>query len=153
MDRAEAIDYDSSVLVASVSYRDEPGFKLHMRSTTVRAAFLLLFALSLIPTSARGDREFERAAALWDRGSFDSVAASLDAHFAKHGREVGAADVRQYTLKSAGLFGRVKNERWSAGTPVPGETDNVRRFVRADLYIDLYKTDSGARYIISFGRR
>ena len=116
---------------------------------------LLLLAAMIFPTALAlaGDAEFERAVALWDRGSFDSVMASLEAHFSKHGREVGAVDLRSYALKAAGLFDRVRNDRWTSGTPVPGETDNVRRFTRAEQYIDIYKTGSGAKLIISFGRR
>lgn len=120
----------------------------------VRLLTVALLAILLLSSRAAdaGDDVFEAAARLWDRGSYDSSEASLEAHFQKHGREVGAADVRSYALKASGMFGQVKNDRWSSGQPVPGETDNVRRFFRDERYIDIYKTGSGTKLIISFGK-
>lgn len=89
----------------------------------------------------------------WDRGSFDSPGASLQWHFEKHGKEVGAADVQKYADQANSMFGTVRSDRWTSGDPVPGETENVRRFRRGNRYIDVYKTSSGDRLIISFGGR
>lgn len=116
------------------------------------AAALLAVAFAPRPALA-GDDVSEAAVRLWDRGSHDSAEASLEAHFQKHGRKVGASDVRGYALKASGMFNQVKDDRWTSGRPVPGETDNVRRFFRDDRYIDIYKTDSGTKLIISFGRK
>lgn len=92
-------------------------------------------------------------ARLWDRGSFDSPGESLRWHFEKHGREVAAPDVETYARQAEGLHRQVRDDRWTAGAPVPGETPEVRRFVRGPRYIDLYRTSSNDRLIISFGAR
>ena len=92
-------------------------------------------------------------AKLWDRGSFDSPGGSLQWHFEKHGREVGASDVESYARKAENLYNSVRSDRWGSGAPVPGETINVRRFTRGERYMDLYQTSSGLRLIISFGGR
>lgn len=127
-----------------------------MRQIAARLVTLLVITV-LAQLVARdvfaSDDPFEAALALWDRGSYDSSVASLQAHFKKHGREVGADSLRSYALKASGLYYQVKDDRWTSGAPVAGETANVRRFVRGDRYIDIYKTDSNAKFIISFGGR
>lgn len=90
---------------------------------------------------------------LWDRGSFDSSGESLQWHFEKHGREVRAGNVEDYARKAEDFYKTVRKDRWGSGSPVPGETPNVRRFTRGDRYMDLYQTSSGSRLIISFGAR
>ncbi len=95
----------------------------------------------------------DELAKLWDRGSFGSSGESLQWHFEKHGREVGATDVASYARKADGLYRSVVGDPWGPGTAVPGETANVRRFTRGPRYIDIYKTPSDQRLIISFGAR
>jgi hypothetical protein len=89
----------------------------------------------------------------WDRGSFDSPGESLQWHFEKHGREVGATDVAFYARKADGMYDAVVGDPWGTGMPVPGETPNVRRFTRGPRYMDVYRTSSNLRLIISFGAR
>ena len=114
---------------------------------------LVITCLVVARSSSAADDVFDQAVLLWDRGSYDSPMESLSAHYEKHGREVGASDLRSYALKAAGMYKQVKGDYWSTGQPVPGETPNVRRFFRAERYIDIYKTDSNLKLIISFGRR
>lgn len=128
------------------------------RHHPVQLRFLLCTALLLIlgaswmaaPAAAH---PLDPLARFWDRGSFDSSGESLQWHFEKHGREVGALDVTTYARKAEGLYTTVRRDRWESGSPVPGETPYVRRFVRGDRYIDLYLTSSRDRLIISFGAR
>ncbi|WP_131818490.1 polymorphic toxin-type HINT domain-containing protein [Planctopirus hydrillae] len=92
-------------------------------------------AQSSIPTLRTGD---------WGQGSFSSAAESLQAHFAKHGREVDAKDIDQY-LRKAEEFAR--NKRGATRSPVDGATPGVTRFKKNNKYIDI---DSNGK-IISFG--
>lgn len=121
-----------------------------------RFSGLLVFlacALLWVPAPRALAHPLDELATLWDRGSFDSAGESLQWHFEKHGREVGATDVASYARKAEGLYRSVVADPWSTGAPVPGETPDVRRFTRGARYIDLYRTSSNRRLIISFGAR
>lgn len=118
----------------------------------IRRVLLLICVACGIPSLARA-HPLDEMAILWDRGSFDSPGASLQWHFEKHGREVGATDVASYAQKARGFYLTVWKDSWGTGMPVPGETPDVRRFTRGPRYLDLYRTSSNQRLIISFGAR
>ncbi|HII3112773.1 TPA: VENN motif pre-toxin domain-containing protein, partial [Morganella morganii] len=82
----------------------------------------------------------------WHQGSFDSPADSLQKHYEKHGKEVGANDIEQYQRK-AEEFSR--NLRGAKTSQIRGATDNVTRYYKNGKYID--RTDDGK--IISFGKQ
>ncbi|MFL0253033.1 hypothetical protein ACJDT4_21730 [Clostridium neuense] len=82
----------------------------------------------------------------WNQGSFDSGKNSLEYHFNKHGKEVGAKDADQY-LRKAEEFAR--NLRGAKRYRVQGEVDGVTRYVKNGKYIDLAPDGT----IISFGKR
>ncbi len=82
----------------------------------------------------------------WGKGTYASPAASLQAHFDKHGAEVGAADAEQYLRKAEGF---AQNLRGATRSPVDGGTPGVTRYVKLGKYIDM--TEDGT--IISFGSR
>lgn len=93
---------------------------------------VLLFILGVFCIEAPAvAHPLDPLARFWDRGSFDSQGESLQWHFEKHGREVGAADVTSYARKAESFYTSVRGDRWESGTPVPGETPYVRRFIRA----------------------
>lgn len=117
-----------------------------------RRAFLFLLLVGLLPCVASA-HPLDDIARQWDRGSYDSPGESLQAHFDKHGREVNAADPASYARKAEEMLRQVRGDRWQSGTSVEGYTPDVRRFVRGDRYIDVYRTSSDMRLIISFGRR
>lgn len=121
-----------------------------LRRKTIRRILLLICVTCTIPWLAAAHR-LDEMAVLWDRGSFDSSGASLQWHFEKHGREVGATDVASYAQKARGFYLIVWKDSWGTGTPVPGETPDVKRFTRGPRYMDLYRTSSNQRLIISFG--
>lgn len=118
---------------------------------TRRALVLVLIAF-MVPLRALS-HPLDELARHWDRGSFDSPGDSLQWHFEKHGREVGATDVASYARKADGMYDAVVGDSWGTGMPVPGETSNVRRFTRGARYMDVYRTSSNLRLIISFGAR
>lgn len=80
----------------------------------------------------------------WGKGSFETAAESLEAHFAKHGAEVGAKDIDQY-LRKAEAF--AQNLRGATKSPVPGATPGVMRYRKNGKYIDIDPDGN----IISFG--
>ncbi|HAS8353401.1 TPA: filamentous hemagglutinin N-terminal domain-containing protein, partial [Vibrio vulnificus] len=69
----------------------------------------------------------------WHQGSFDSPADSLQKHYEKHGKEVGANDIEQYQRK-AEEFSR--NLRGAKTSQIRGATDNVTRYYKNGKYID-----------------
>ena len=82
----------------------------------------------------------------WGSGSFDSPEDSLEVHFKKHGKEVGAENIEQYQRKAQEFARTVK--KGVKGTDVPGSTPGVKRFRKNGKYIDLAPDGS----IISFGK-
>lgn len=118
-------------------------------------ALLAILACAVIGLHAApaSSHPLDELAKLWDRGSFNSSGESLQWHFEKHGREVGATDAASYARKAEGLYRSVVDDPWGTGAAVPGETANVRRFTRGPRYIDIYRTSSNQRLIISFGAR
>lgn len=117
-----------------------------------RRLLLLLCLACLIPLAASA-HPLDDIARLWDRGSYDSPGESLQAHFDKHGREVNAADPASYARKAEEMLRLVRGDRWQSGVVVDGYTPGVRRFYRGDRYIDILRTSSDMRLIISFGKR
>lgn len=117
---------------------------------TKLGAFLLLLGLTL-GTGASASDAVSLAAQDWHPGSYASSKASLNDHFNKHGREVGAGDVLTYARKAAGALNDFGRDRWSKGRPVPGATDNVRRFTKSGRYIDVWQGTDSRRLIVSFG--
>lgn len=81
----------------------------------------------------------------WDKGSFDSPEGSLDYHFNKHGREVGATTPQQY-LRKATEF--AKNLKGAKKVDIKGATGNVTRYYKNGKYIDMV-----GKKIISFGKQ
>ncbi len=77
----------------------------------------------------------------WAKGSFPSVSESIKYHFARHGKEVSAADVWQYLRKSVAF---ARNLRGSRTNEL--ET-GVSRFMKNGYYV--IKNESGK--ILSFG--
>ena len=82
----------------------------------------------------------------WGKGSYDDSMASLQAHFNKHGAEVGAVNVEQY-LRKAEAF--KQNLRGATKSPVAGQTNGVVRYKKNGKYIDIAPDGS----IISFGKQ
>ncbi len=82
----------------------------------------------------------------WNKGSYSSAAKSLQAHFDKHGPEVGAQTVEQYLNKARGF---ANNLRGAQRFPIKGSTEGVVRYIKNERYIDLAPDKS----IISFGAR
>ncbi len=82
----------------------------------------------------------------WHQGSFDSSGDSLQKHFEKHGKEVGASDAEQY-LRKAEEF--AKQLRGARKVTITGATENVTRYYKNGKYIDIASDDR----IISFGKQ
>ena len=82
----------------------------------------------------------------WNKGSFDNPADSLEWHYKKHGKEVGANNIDQY-LRKAEEF--VKNLRGAQKYKVDGVVEGVIRYIKNGKYIDLAPDGT----IVSFGRR
>ena len=86
----------------------------------------------------------------WSKGSYDSPQASAADHFARHGREVGAKSLEQYTNKATSFANDVLSKRVKR-TFVDGFTDNVYRYKKAGKYVDLV-FDGFEHLIVSFGK-
>lgn len=82
----------------------------------------------------------------WHQGSFGLSEDSLQKHFEKHGKEVGATSAEQY-LNKAKAF--ATNLRGSRAVNINGATDGVTRYYKNGKYIDI----SSDKKIISFGRQ
>lgn len=80
----------------------------------------------------------------WHEGSFATPEDSRQAHFAKHGREVGATSVDAYSRKARAFRASLRGARRSS---VQGFTVGVIRYRKNGRYIDL--AEDGR--IISFG--
>ncbi|MEQ4652511.1 hypothetical protein AB7146_06020 [Providencia rettgeri] len=81
----------------------------------------------------------------WHQGSFNSPDESLQKHYEKHGKEVGAGSVEQYRNKAEEF---VKNLKGARTVKVRGATNNVTRYYKNGKYLD--RTSEGK--IISFGK-
>lgn len=136
----------------SVMPLKSPSGQRRQKPKLIRRILLLVCIACGIPLFAAA-HPLDEMAVLWDRGSFDSPGESLQWHFEKHGREVGATDVASYARKAQNFYLTVWKDPWGTGAPVPGETPDVRRFTRGPRYVDLYRTSSNQRLIISFGAR
>ncbi|MBV2190105.1 hypothetical protein [Providencia rettgeri] len=79
----------------------------------------------------------------WHQGSFNSPDESLQKHYEKHGKEVGAGSIEQYRNKAEEF---VKNLKGARTVKVRGATDNVTRYYKNGKYLD--RTSEGK--IISF---
>ncbi len=82
----------------------------------------------------------------WHQGSFGSSEDSLQKHYEKHGKEVGATSTEQY-LNKAKAF--ATNLRGAQTENISGATNGVTRYYKNGKYIDM--TNDGK--IISFGRK
>lgn len=82
----------------------------------------------------------------WHQGSFDSSENSLQKHFEKHGKEVGATSTEQYLNKAKSFS---TNLRGARSASISGSTEGVTRYYKNGKYIDI--TNDGK--IISFGRQ
>ncbi|MEY1176284.1 hypothetical protein [Providencia vermicola] len=82
----------------------------------------------------------------WHQGSFNSPEESLQKHYEKHGKDVGADSVAEYKRKAGGFAEDLKGARTAK---IRGETDNVTRYYKNGKYLD--KTTDGK--IISFGKQ
>ncbi|MGI3429999.1 hemagglutinin repeat-containing protein [Providencia stuartii] len=82
----------------------------------------------------------------WHKGSFNSPEDSLQKHYEKHGREIGANSVEEYKRKAEGFAENLKGARTAK---IRGATDNVTRYYKNGKYLD--KTADGK--IISFGKQ
>ncbi|MDV2861886.1 hypothetical protein [Phytobacter ursingii] len=82
----------------------------------------------------------------WHQGSFDSSRNSLQKHFEKDGKEVGASDAEQYLRKAEGF---AKQLRVARKVTIAGATENVTRYYKNGKYIDIASDNR----IISFGKQ
>lgn len=86
----------------------------------------------------------------WSKGSYDSAEASELDHFIRHGKEVGASSIEQYTRKATAFANEVLSKRCSRRL-VEGVTKNVYRYCHGGKYIDLV-FDEVEHLIVSFGK-
>ena len=84
----------------------------------------------------------------WSPGSFGSSEEALIYHFEKHGGEVGANTIEEYLRKAEAAARQAKGR----GTPVPGYTQNVRRFDvhGTRRYVDV---DIDTNQVVSYGTK
>ncbi|MEI7073104.1 hemagglutinin repeat-containing protein, partial [Pectobacterium versatile] len=82
----------------------------------------------------------------WHQGSFGSSENSLQKHYEKHGKEVGATSTEQYLNKAKAFATNLKGART---VNISGATDGVSRYYKNGKYIDMTKDGK----IISFGRQ
>ena len=89
----------------------------------------------------------EKSIKLWNAGSFKSSEASLEYHFKRHGKEVGAENVDQYARKAFEFSKTVK--KGATKSHVDGATAGVIRYKKNGKYIDLAPDGT----IVSFGKQ
>ncbi|EQB4447642.1 VENN motif pre-toxin domain-containing protein, partial [Pluralibacter gergoviae] len=82
----------------------------------------------------------------WHQGSFGSSEDSLQKHYEKHGKEVGATSTEQYLRKAQAFADDLKGAR---KTNISGATEGVTRYYKNGKYIDI----AGNGKIISFGKQ
>lgn len=80
-----------------------------------------------------------------DEGGFDSIIESINYHYEKHAKEVGATDAAQYLRKVIAFAQTAK--KGVKPTPVSGPVDGVKRYRKNGRYIDLAPDGR----IVSFG--
>ena len=96
--------------------------------------------------TSKNDSEFQnKIDKSWDKGSFDSPEGSLDYHFNKHGKEVGAENIKQ-NLRKATEF--AKNLRGARTVKLNNPTPGVIRYYKNGKYLDKLGDK-----IISFGKQ
>ncbi|TRY26127.1 hypothetical protein FOI68_10370 [Brevibacillus sp. LEMMJ03] len=81
----------------------------------------------------------------WHEGGFDSIIESINYHYEKHAKEVGATDAAQYLRKAIAFAQTAK--KGVKPTPVSGPVDGVKRYRKNGRYIDLAPDGR----IVSFG--
>ncbi len=86
----------------------------------------------------------------WSKGSYDSPSDSAIDHFARHGREVGATNLEQYTNKATSFANNALSKRLKR-TLVDGFTKDVYRYTHNGKYVDLM-FDGFEHLIVSFGK-
>lgn len=84
--------------------------------------------------------------AKWAKGSFGDSFTSLQKHFEKHGKEVGAKTVEEYARKAESFK---QNLRGATKHPVSGATVGVIRYKKNGKYIDIAPDGT----IVSFGKQ
>ncbi|EMO0474983.1 VENN motif pre-toxin domain-containing protein [Pluralibacter gergoviae] len=82
----------------------------------------------------------------WHQGSFGSSEDSLQKHYEKNGKEVGATSTEQYLRKAQAFADDLKGAR---KTNISGATEGVTRYYKNGKYIDI----AGNGKIISFGKQ
>lgn len=83
----------------------------------------------------------------WNKGSFDTVEESLDYHYRKHGKEVGATSKEAY-MRKAEEFAKIA-KKGSSKSYVDGAVEGTIRYKKNGKYIDIAPDGS----IISFGKQ
>ena len=58
----------------------------------------------IIQDKNEGDSENKNLNDIWNKGSFDSVEDSIEYHYRKHGKEVGATSLEQYLSGAMSRF-------------------------------------------------
>ncbi len=86
----------------------------------------------------------------FSKGSFNSSKECLNYHFNKHGAQVGAANVKEYSKMAAQTAKEVIDKNIVAKKLVEGATSNVYRYKVGKYYIDMAKTAKEI-IIVSFG--
>ncbi len=84
------------------------------------------------------------------KGSFNSSKECLNYHFNKHGAQVGASNVKEYSRMAAQTAKEVVDKNIVAKKLVEGATANVYRYKVGKFYIDMAKTAKEI-IIVSFG--
>jgi len=87
----------------------------------------------------------------WAEGSFDSPRQSEEYHYNKHGFEVGASDIDDYTRRATNYANTVLDKKIK-GNLVSGFTENVYQYKYNNNYIRLL-FEEGEHLIVSFGRQ
>ncbi|MBN2838528.1 MAG: hypothetical protein JXM74_07195, partial [Fusobacteriaceae bacterium] len=82
----------------------------------------------------------------WNKGTFNSSKETINYHFKKHGKEVGAESVEQYMKKAEAFKNNLKGAKKS---DVKGKVKGVIRYKKNGKYIDIAPDGS----IISFGKQ
>ena len=85
----------------------------------------------------------------WAKGGKDSSYANAMDHFDKHGTEVGARTLEQYTAKATNFANQVLTKRIK-GYSIPGATPNTFRYKFNGKYVDLAYI-VGEHLLVSFG--
>ena len=86
----------------------------------------------------------------WSKGNFGSSSRLANYHFGKHGAEVGARTLEQYTTKAINFANQVL-QKGIKGRYIGGATPNTYRYVFNGKYVDM--AWNGVEHIlVSFGK-